>query len=224
MWADTVGDASYTFDELLPYFKKSIRFQPPNTDLRDPNSTVPFNTSAFSSDGNPLPISYPNSPNAFSSWAKLALAELGLEERTDFLSGSLLGYQYTTQTIDRDSQTRSSSETSFLRNALLATDNLVVYKSTLARKILFDPDKRATGVSVNTAGAQYTLTARKEVILSAGVVSCPSHWMRIELTHKGQFRSPQMLMVSGIGPASQLNPLGIPILADRPGVGQNMWV
>ena len=37
-------------------------------------------------------------------------------------------------------------------------------------------------------------------------------------------RSPQMLMVSGIGPKERLEQLGIEVLADRPGVGQNMWV
>ena len=37
-------------------------------------------------------------------------------------------------------------------------------------------------------------------------------------------RSPQMLMVSGIGPKERLDSLGIEVLSDRPGVGQNMWV
>lgn len=37
-------------------------------------------------------------------------------------------------------------------------------------------------------------------------------------------RSPQMLMVSGIGPKETLDGLGIPVLCDHPGVGQNMWV
>ena len=50
-----------------------------------------------------------------------------------------------------------------------------------------------------------TLTARREVILSAGA-----------------FQSPQLLMVSGVGPAPLLTSLGIPVVADRPGVGQNM--
>ena len=53
----------------------------------------------------------------------------------------------------------------------------------------------------------YTLSARKEVVVSAGA-----------------FQSPQLLMVSGIGPLETLTKYGIPIVADRPGVGQNMWV
>lgn len=130
--------------------------------------------SAYSNSGGPVRVSYPNYANAFSSWAKLALQELGLKERTDFMSGDLLGYQYTAQTLDRDSQSRSSSETSFLRAALESTTNLIVYKSTLAKKILFDSEKRGKGVMVNTAGVEYTLSATKEVILSAGAVGSTS--------------------------------------------------
>jgi choline dehydrogenase len=52
----------------------------------------------------------------------------------------------------------------------------------------------------------YTLAANREVILSAGA-----------------FQSPQLLMVSGVGPASTLESFSIPVIEDRPGVGQNMW-
>ena len=170
-WADEVGDPSYTFDKLLPYFKRSVNFQPPNNDIRAANATPLYKDSAFSAKGGPLRVSYPNYANPYSSWAKLALKELGLKERQDFMSGGLLGYQYTAQSLDRDSQSRSSSETSFLRTALRTTTNLLVYKSTLAKKIIFNQEKRATGVLVNTGGVEYTLSARKEVIVSAGAVS-----------------------------------------------------
>ena len=43
------------------------------------------------------------------------------------------------------------------------------------------------------------------------------------IASSGSFRSPQMLMVSGIGPAATLRNNGIDVIADRPGVGQNMW-
>lgn len=75
----------------------------------------------------------------------------------------------------------------------------------MAKKILFDQKKTAMGVLLDTEGTQYMLSARKEVILSAGV-----------------FGSPQLLMVSGIGPAATLNNLGIQVITDKPGVGQNM--
>jgi choline dehydrogenase len=87
--------------------------------------------------------------------------------------------------------------------------NLKVYTHTMAQKVLFDSNNTAYGVLVQSgpsAAPPYTLTARNEVILSAGA-----------------FQSPQLLMVSGVGPAETLASHNIPIIADRPGVGQNMW-
>ena len=62
------------------------------------------------------------------------------------------------------------------------------------------------GVVVTSNSSAYTLSARKEVILSAGA-----------------FQSPQLLMVSGIGPSNTLKQHGIPVISDLSGVGQNMW-
>jgi choline dehydrogenase-like flavoprotein len=84
---------------------------------------------------------------------------------------------------------------------------LTIYTETLAKRILFDRRKRATGVEVKgSLGDHVTISAVKEVIISAGT-----------------FQSPQLLMVSGIGPSDELQEHGIEIIADRPGVGQNMW-
>jgi choline dehydrogenase len=81
-----------------------------------------------------------------------------------------------------------------------------VYTHTLALQVIFSENKTATSVMVRTGTADYFLTARKEIILSAGA-----------------FQSPQLLMGSGIGPAETLAKHNITLLADRPGVGQNMW-
>ena len=105
-------------------------------------------------------------------------------------------------TMTPETQIRSSSSSSFLQEALRTTD-LAVYKNTLALKILFNSQKQANGVSVQTASFNYTVAARKEVILSAGA-----------------FQSPQLLMLSGVGRASELQKHGIEVLADLPGVGQ----
>lgn len=177
-WADLVNDQSYLWTEIEPYFKKSCNFQPPNTSKRPSNATVTWNASSWDTDGAPLKIGFPNWSNAFSTYAKLALEELGLVEQVDLNSGVLNGFQYTTIAMDAHSQTRSSAETSFLRKAFQYTTNLSVYKSTLAKRIIFDEEKRATGVLVDTAGVQYILSANKEVILSAGAVSRLSHIIR----------------------------------------------
>ncbi|KAI4189168.1 MAG: hypothetical protein L6R41_001667 [Letrouitia leprolyta] len=65
-------------------------------------------------------------------------------------------------------QTRSFSESAFLREVLGKSTNLQGYKSTVATRVIFDASKIAVGVEVQTGGFSYQLNAQKEVILSAG--------------------------------------------------------
>ena len=81
--------------------------------------------------------------------------------------------------------------------------NLTIRGNVLVRRILFD-GRRATGVEVESGGETFTLES-DEIILSAGGL-----------------RSPQLLMISGVGPARHLRDLGIPVVHDLPGVGQNL--
>ena len=203
-WADAVDDQSWTFDNVFEYYQKSCKFTPPDLAKRAANASASYNAAAFSASGGPLDVSYANYAQTFSSWMEQSFNEIGIPTVEDFNSGSLLGCQYCSSTITPANENRASSETTFL-NSVSSNSNIKVYQATLASKILFDSNKTANGVQVSTAGVPYTLTANKEVILSAGA-----------------FQSPQLLMVSGIGPASHLSGFGIPVIADRPGVGQNM--
>ena len=81
--------------------------------------------------------------------------------------------------------------------------NLTIKPNVLARRILFD-GIRATGVEVESGGEIFAVEG-EEIILSAGAVA-----------------SPQLLMLSGVGPESQLRSLAIQVVHDLPGVGQNM--
>ncbi|KAK5113127.1 hypothetical protein LTR62_003706 [Meristemomyces frigidus] len=204
-WADMVSDDSYLWDNVLPLYKKSVHFTPPNKETVPQNATISYDSNAWSVDGGPLEVSYPNYLYAAGSWAAKAFAELGVPSIPGFNNGCLLGSAYTAHTLDPVSETRSTSQTAFLTLATQGT-NLIVYTHTLAKRILFDDAKKATGVLVQAGGVAFTLTANKEVISSAGA-----------------FQSPQLLMVSGVGPSSTLRAHNIPIIADRPGVGQNMW-
>lgn len=167
-WASEVGDNSYEFSSLLPYFKKSVDFTPPNNAQRAKNASMGYNASAFASGAGPLRVSTPIFANPFSSVAKAAFVNLGFSTALDFVSGTLSGVQYNMDTIDPKDQTRSSSQSSFLDKAMNST-RIEVYNGTLAKKIIFDGNK-ACGVSVNTSGTEYTLYANKEVVLSAGAV------------------------------------------------------
>ncbi|RJE27140.1 Gmc oxidoreductase [Aspergillus sclerotialis] len=203
-WADAVGDQSFTFDELLPYFEKSLKFTPPNMDARFKNSTPEYDPTVLGDGSGPLSVTYSNYASAFATWAVKGLKAIGIPIGDGFQSGSLMGQSYFMLTINATTMVRESSETSFLREGL-GRSNYMVYQSTMAKRILFDENKKATTVVVDTNGLTFSLSARKEIIVTAGV-----------------FGSPQLLMVSGIGPAVTLSELDIPVVADRPGVGQNM--
>ena len=203
-WADAVGDDSYSFDQLLPWFEKSLKFTPPDNNLRFANGTPEYDDTVLGNGSGPLSLTFSHYVQAFGTWATRGLQEIGIPIIKNFQSGSLLGQSYSMFTINATDMTRDSSETSFLRRGL-GYPNYKVYQSTMAKKILFDTNKKASGVVVDTQGREYTLTATKEVILTAGV-----------------FGSPQLLMVSGVGPTETLQQHGIPVVADRRGVGQNM--
>lgn len=201
-WAELVEDPSYLFENTLPFFMKTVSFTPPDPDYR--NVRTLYNQSTFDQTGQPLEVSYPKFPMPFSDWVRKALIDVGLPEAEDFNSGTLMGHQFCSMTIRPRDQSRSSSEAAFFQPSQ-KLDGLSVYQKTLAKRILFDAQKKAVGVRIKGSWKS-TLKATREVILSAGA-----------------FQSPQLLMVSGIGPADALQRHGIKVLVDLPGVGQNMW-
>jgi choline dehydrogenase len=206
-WARAVNDSAYDWESFLPYFQKSANFTPPDASIRAANASVPApSAEAYIPEGGPLHVTHTKWAAPFSSWGQLALREMGLPDVQDFESGDLIGSQYCPVTVRPDDSTRATSESTFLRS-YLNTDrtHLQVYPHTLAQKVLFDENKTATGVEVETCGQRYYLKATKEVVVSAGA-----------------FQSPQLLMVSGIGPKSEIAQHNITSISDLPGVGKNM--
>jgi len=207
-WASLVGDAAYTWSSFLPYLQKSVKFTPPDASKRAKNATASYDLGLLGPGrgSGPLSLTFSNYAMAMSSWVQKGLAEIGVLPSAGFTSGTLAGSAYVMETIDAETQTRESSETAFLRPAM-ERGNVIIFQQALAKKVLFDDAKRATGVVVDTAGKKYTISARREVVLSAGA-----------------FQSPQLLMVSGVGPRATLERVGVPVVVELPGVGQNMWV
>lgn len=200
-WADMVDDQSYTFENMLPYFQKSCHFTPPDPTTWASHTAPQYSPKAFVPEGGPLQVSYYKNVRPFSTHLEAAFNEIGIPTTDDLNCGNLLGAQYCTNTVDPTTATRSSAQTAFL-DLCQARPNIKVFQQTLAKKILFDEQKRATAVTVDSG---LRLKANKEIIRSAGALQCP-----------------QLLMVSGVGPASTLSKHGIPIIADRRGVGQNL--
>ncbi len=98
-------------------------------------------------------------------------------------------------------------------------DRLVIRMSNLATRILFDADKRAIGVECWEGEHLY----RADPNASAGDHEVKEYYCAREvILAAGAFNSPQLLMLSGIGPAAHLEDKGIRCLVDRPGVGANL--
>jgi choline dehydrogenase len=204
-WADIVEDDDYKWDNFLPYFAKSVNF---SIEQRPANASIPAQGAGAFVEGNgPLHVEYPQYATPFGSWAQLGMTAAGMEQVSDFESGVLIGTQYAPMIGNPVTGERDSSQTSFLNSALEAGRPLTVYNGTLAQKINFDLFKKATSVQVSTSGGPtYQISAREEIIVSAGA-----------------FQSPQLLMVSGVGPKDTLSKFNIPVISDLQGVGQNMW-
>jgi choline dehydrogenase len=108
-----------------------------------------------------------------------------------------------TQSIYEYHRRRSVAD-AYLSHDIRKRKNLHIIPDTLARKVLFQGN-RATGVEYERYGTIACMAANKEVILSAGAV-----------------HTPQLLKLSGIGPHKELKRFNIPMVADVPGVGENL--
>lgn len=134
--------------------------------------------------------------------AFLAAGEQAGYPRTgDFNGYQQEGFGYVGRTT-RDGA-RWSTARGFLAEAV-GRGNVTVLTNTLANRVLFD-GKRATGVEYRQHGAVHRAHANAEVILAGGAIN-----------------SPQLLMLSGVGPADELARHGIAVHHDLPAVGQNL--
>ncbi|MEJ0015137.1 MAG: choline dehydrogenase [Acetobacteraceae bacterium] len=151
--------------------------------------------------GGPLHVS--NQPRRFELADRLveAAVQAGLPAIEDFNDGRQEGAGYFQSTTGR--RRRWSTATAYLRPARNRR-NLVVRPNAHATRILVE-NGRATGVRYLSAGATHTAHARGEVIVSGGV-----------------FNSPQLLQLSGIGPADLLRERGIDVVHDLPAVGRHL--
>ncbi|WP_109511235.1 GMC family oxidoreductase [Pseudomonas ovata] len=185
-WA-AAGNQGWSYDELLPYFRRSEHFEPGDSPWHGQQGEL--NVASLRS---PAPVN-----QVFYD----AAAELGWRYNPDFNGEEQEGYGpfHVTQ-INGE---RCSAARAFLHPAL-ARPNLTVLSSTLTHRVLLQ-GKRATGVEISQNGSVTQVQARREVILSAGSIN-----------------SPQLMLLSGIGPAQELARHGIALQHELPGVGHNL--
>jgi choline dehydrogenase len=157
--------------------------------------------SAWHGTGGPLAVETLRYRNPLSEVFVEAGVEAGLPRNDDFNGARQegVGFYEVTQRNGR----RCSAATAFLK-PVRARPNLTVCTNALATRILFSGE-RAVGVEYRQGTQLLQVHAAREVLLSAGTIG-----------------SPQQLMLSGIGPAAELEALGIVVRANRAGVGQNL--
>ena len=151
--------------------------------------------------GGPLNVSDVTTTHPVSDAVVDACEQAGIPRRADLNGGDQEGVSYYQLTVKNGQ--RCSAAVAYLHPAM-GRQNLRVETNALASKVLFE-GKRAVGVAFTQNGVKRTARAAKEVILSGGAVN-----------------SPQLLQLSGVGPGGLLREHGIDVVADLPGVGENL--
>jgi choline dehydrogenase len=185
-WAD-MGADGWAFADVLPYFRRMETWHGPEP-------------SEWRGTDGPLHVTRGPRANPLHEAFVAAGSEAGFELTPDYNGAKQEGFGPMEQTVWRGR--RWSAANAYLRPAL-ARGNVAVLRC-LAERVAIR-DGRAVGVEVARGGRRETVTARREVILSASAIN-----------------TPKLLMLSGIGPAAHLAEHGIPVIADRPGVGANL--
>jgi choline dehydrogenase len=185
--------ATLTGDDTWSYASVLPLFKRSEDNVRGP--------SEYHSAGGPLHVEDQRSPHPWTADFLSDAAAAGHEPNADFNGATQEGsglYQVT-QRRGR----RWSAASAFLRPAL-GRPNLTVRTNALGTRLLVE-DHRAVGVDYRSAGVSRRARVEGEVLLSGGAIN-----------------SPQLLMLSGIGPAPHLRDVGVDVVHDLPGVGQGL--
>ena len=191
-WAD-LGAEGWNWDAVLPYFKRS-------------EGNVWGEDDLHGADG-PLQVADQSEPRAITRAFVQAGTAAQIPERADFNGPEQEGiglYQVTQAHSGPSKGERWSAAAAYLPDDVLARRNLTVMTRAVTQKVEM-LEGRAVGARVRHQGAVKFVEAGREVILSAGA-----------------FGSPQLLLLSGIGPRDELAAHGLDVVHESPGVGQNL--
>ncbi|KAJ7441276.1 aryl-alcohol-oxidase from pleurotus Eryingii [Mycena galericulata] len=201
VYANVTEDDGWSWDSLIPYMRKNERFGPP---ADHHNTSGQFNPAVHGFGGihsvtlagfpTPIDSRVIGTSKATSEWPF----------NLDMNSGYHLGVGWIQQTVKDGS--RSSSATSYLAQEFISRPNLhVLLHAQVTRVLPSGSNSTFRMVEFVQNHERYTLTAKKELVLSAGSIGTPN-----------------ILMHSGIGNSSVLSSLGIQSLHNLPSVGQNL--
>jgi choline dehydrogenase len=183
------GNKGWSFRDVLPYFRKLESHPLGNTQYHGADG--PIGISPMKDAAHPICHVF------------LKGCDQAGYKRTDDFNGAQFEGSGIYDVNTRNGQ-RSSSSFEYLQ-PVLSRKNLTVEREVLVSRVLFDNNKRATGVAIQQNGSTRTIKANREVILSAGAVD-----------------TPKLLQLSGVGDAALLAKHGVPLVHALPAVGQNL--
>lgn len=185
------GNNGWSYEDVLPYFLKIENF----------SGDITHENKKYHNQNGPLNV-VQGKPNPMENLIIQAAMELGIENVTDINGSNQMGI--TVSPTNVKDKFRVSTARAYL-SPIKERKNLHVMKHTHVTQILFSPGTNTVrGILVNKDGKDIIVSVKKEVILSAGTVN-----------------SPQLLMLSGIGPKKHLEDMGITVIANLP-VGENL--
>ncbi len=223
-WAALTGDDSWRWEQVLPYFKQHEDYYK-GADALHGAKGVPTELLTLKGDtGNAGADLYRKLMRHHQTggewriekqrlrWDVLdafaqAAVQAGIPATEDFNRGNNEGVGYFE--VNQKKGFRWNTANAFLRPKCYGRPNFEMWTSAQVTRLVIDtqPDgsQRCSGVQVWTGQEMVTVTAKREVVLSAGSIG-----------------SPQILQLSGIGPAALLQQHGVPLVHELPGVGANL--
>ncbi|KAF5343168.1 hypothetical protein D9758_017052 [Tetrapyrgos nigripes] len=218
-YAQVTGDSGWSWNALEKYWDKISTFVPPtsNPSILPP----PPNDLTLSNGDGPVLVTRANAPTEL-DWRVINTSMLIQQEEEsngesprfkfteDMNTGDSIGFGYH-QSASGKGERRSSAAT-YLHPALNNRSNLDVLIHTRAMRLVQDnstndyiPVFNQVEVAQAVGGPRFTFRAKNEIILSSGSIG-----------------TPQILLLSGVGPKSELEDMGIEVVVDKPGVGKNL--
>ncbi|CAH0701341.1 unnamed protein product [Spodoptera exigua] len=195
-WVD-LGNPEWSVEEVRRCFRKAESFQ--NVELLQ----NPEISNHYGHDGHLVINTFNSTYESLIEKMYSAWDEIGIKNVPDINVANALGSGFWRATAANGE--RQSHNKAYL-NPILHRSNLKILKNSLVTKLLINNrTKTAYGVQVERNSKKYCFHARKEVILSAGTIN-----------------SPQVLMLSGVGPKEHLVSKKISVVVDSPMVGQNL--
>ncbi len=202
-WARLTGDDAWAWRNVLPAFK-----QHEDHYLGDPGAAPDAQFADFHGHGGEWRVEKQRLRWDILDAFAAAAVEAGIPHTTDFNRGDNEGVGYFQ--VNQKGGWRWNTAKAFLRPTCYGRPNFEMWTGAQVTRLLFEPQAddggvRCTGVEVWDGTQKVTARAAREVILCAGSIG-----------------SPQILQLSGVGPAELLRRHGIPVVADLPGVGANL--